>query len=50
MGYFVKRSFRKDFIIIFLRERLGLKKLSKKAGASTTGLWGYPRLAPGWDR
>jgi hypothetical protein len=50
MGYFVKRSFRKDFRIIFLRERLSLKKLSKKAGASTTRLWGYPRLAPGWDR
>jgi hypothetical protein len=30
MGYFVKRSFRKDFRSIFLGEKIGFKKKSSK--------------------
>jgi hypothetical protein len=30
MGYFVKRSFRKDFRSIILREKIGFKKKSSK--------------------
>jgi hypothetical protein len=41
MGYFVKRSFRKDFTIIFLRERLGLKGIIKKAEGSERAQLGY---------
>jgi hypothetical protein len=44
-------SFRKDFRIIFLREKVEFKKkLSKKAWASRAGLRGYPGLAPGQVR
>jgi hypothetical protein len=43
MSYFIKRSFRKDFRIIFLRENIEFKKnYIKRQGlrVSTTGLRG----------
>jgi hypothetical protein len=54
MGYFIKMSFKKYFRIIFLREKDYVLKnnypKSQGVRASTTGLWGYPGLAPRWVR
>jgi hypothetical protein len=37
MSYFIKRSFRKDFRVIFIREKIEFKKkLSKKVGGKST--------------
>jgi hypothetical protein len=40
-------SFRKDFKIIFLREKIELKKLSKKAGGSGRARPGYGKMGRG---
>jgi hypothetical protein len=39
MGYFVKRSFRKDFRSIFLREKIGFKKKSSKKVGGKAAVW-----------